>query len=46
VINPDRFREVASASKQRYVEAFAVVEDPAPAYRQVEELTEPVVVWG
>lgn len=46
VINLYRYREVALASNRRYLDALAVVEDPAPAYRQVEELTEPVVVSG
>jgi hypothetical protein len=41
-----RYREVALASNRRYLDALAVVDDPAPAYRQVEELTEPVVVSG
>src|SRR5262245_14467725 len=46
VINLYRYREVALASNRRYLEALAVVDDPAPAYRQVEELTEPVAVSG
>jgi hypothetical protein len=46
VINLYRYREVALASNRRYLEALAVVDDPAPEYRQVEELTEPVVVSG
>ena len=46
VINLYRYREVALASNRRYLDALAVVDDPAPAYRQVEELTEPVVVVG
>jgi hypothetical protein len=46
VINLDRYREVALAANRRYLAALAVVDDPAPAYRQVEELTEPVVVSG
>jgi hypothetical protein len=46
VVNLYRYREVASASNRRYLDASAVVDDPAPAYRQVEELTEPVVVSG
>ncbi len=41
-----RYRAVALASNCRYLGALAVVDDPAPAYRQVEELTEPVVVSG
>ena len=46
VINLYRYREVSLAANERYLEAFSVVDDPAPAYRQVEELTEPVVVSG
>lgn len=46
VINRYRYREVALASNRRYLDALAVVDDPAPAYHQVEELTEPVVVSG
>ncbi len=46
VINLYRYREVSLAANERYLEALAVVDDPAPAYRQVEELTEPVVVAG
>src|SRR3954464_14367744 len=46
VINLYRYREVASAANRRYLDALAVVDDPAPAYRHVEELTEPVVVSG
>ncbi len=41
-----RYREVSLVANERYLEALAVVEDVAPAYRQVEELTEPVVVSG
>lgn len=46
VINLYRYREVSLAANERYLEALSVVEDPTPAYRQVEELTEPVVVTG
>ena len=46
VINLYRYREVALAANERYLEALSVVEDPAPAYRQFEEFTEPVVVSG
>jgi hypothetical protein len=46
VVNLYRYREVASAANRRYLDALAVVDDPTPAYRQVEELTEPVVVSG
>jgi hypothetical protein len=46
VVNLYRYREGALASNRRYLEALAVVDDPAPAYRQVEELTEPVVASG
>ena len=46
VINLYRYRAVSLAANRRYLDALAVVDDPAPAYRQVEELTEPVVVSG
>jgi hypothetical protein len=46
VINLYRYREVALASNRRYLDALAVVDDPAPADRPVAELTEPVVVSG
>jgi hypothetical protein len=42
VINLYRYREVSLAANRRYLDALAVVDDPAPAYRQVEELAEPV----
>jgi hypothetical protein len=46
VINLYRYREVALAANQRYLDALAVVDDPAPAYQQVETLTKPAVVDG
>ena len=46
VINLYRYREIALAANERYLEALSVIEDPAPAYRQVEKLTEPVVKAG
>ena len=46
VINLYRYREVALAANERYLEALSVVENPAPAYRQVEKMTEPVVKAG
>ena len=46
VVNLYRYREVALAANRRYLDALAVVDDPTPAYRQVAELTEPVVVSG
>jgi hypothetical protein len=46
VVNLYRYREVALAANRRYLDALAVVDDPTPAYRQVAELTEPVVVCG
>ena len=46
VCNLYRYREVALAANQRSLEALAAVDNPAPAYRQVETLTEPVVVAG
>jgi hypothetical protein len=46
VSNLYRYREVALAANERYLDALSVVDNPAPAYRRVEELTEPVVVSG
>ncbi len=46
VINLYQYRAVGLASNRRYLDALAVVDDPTPAYRQVEELTEPVEVSG
>ena len=46
VCNLYRYHEVSLAANQRYLDAISVVEDPAPAYRQMEELTEPVVLSG
>jgi hypothetical protein len=46
VSNLYHYREVALAANERYLEALSVVDNPAPAYRQVEELTEPAVVSG
>ncbi len=46
VINLYRYKEVSLAANERYLEALSVVDDPAPAYRQVEELTGPVVISG
>jgi hypothetical protein len=34
------------SSNRRYLDALAAVDDPAPTYRRVEELTEPTVVSG
>jgi hypothetical protein len=46
VCNLYHYREVALAANERYLEALSVVDDPAPAYRKVEKLTEPVVKAG
>jgi hypothetical protein len=46
VCNLYRYREVSLAANQRYLDALSVVDDPAPAYHQVEELTEPAVISG
>jgi hypothetical protein len=46
VCNLYRHHEVSLAANLRYLDALSVVEDPAPAYRQIEELTEPVVSSG
>jgi hypothetical protein len=46
VCNLYHYREVSLAANARYWEALAVVDNPAPAYRQVATLTEPAVVAG
>jgi hypothetical protein len=46
VINLYRYREIALAANKRYLDALSVIENPAPAYRQVEKITEPVVKAG
>ena len=40
------YQEQALACHRRYLEALAVVDDPAPAYRELEELTESKRVAG
>jgi hypothetical protein len=37
-------QEQALACNRRYLDALAVVDDPAPAYQQLRQLTEPKVV--
>ena len=44
VVNFYQFEHVARAANDRYLEALAVVDDPAPSYRQVERLAERKVV--
>src|SRR5947209_138527 len=46
VANFYHYRQVAAAANGRYLEALAVVDDPAPAYRQVEALARPAVRAG
>ncbi len=46
IINLYRYGEVSLAANERYLEALSVVDNPAPAYHQFEELTEPVVLAG
>jgi hypothetical protein len=46
VCNLYHYREVSLAANERYLDALSVVDNPAPAYRQVEELTAPAVVSG
>jgi hypothetical protein len=41
-----QYQEQALACNRRYLEALSVVDDPAPAYRELRELTEPKVVQG
>ena len=40
------YQEQALACNRRYLDALAVVDDPAPAYRELRELTEPKTVAG
>jgi len=44
VANFYQFERVARAANERYLEALAVVDDPAPSYQQVERLAERKVV--
>src|SRR3954447_20906611 len=46
VANFYHYRQVSQAANERYLEALALVADPAPAYRQVEKLVEPKVQAG
>ena len=46
VSNFYHYQEVAQAANGRYLEALAVVEDPQPTYRRVEELAQPKVQSG
>jgi len=38
------YQEQAMACNRRYLDALAVVDDPAPAYHELRQLTEPKVV--
>jgi hypothetical protein len=40
------YQEQAMACNRRYLDALAVVDDPAPAYQELRQLTEPKVVAG
>jgi hypothetical protein len=40
------YQEQALACNRRYLDALAVVDDPAPAYQDLRQLTEPQVVDG
>ena len=40
------YQEQALACNRRYLEALAVVDDPAPAYQELRQLTEPKQVAG
>jgi hypothetical protein len=46
VSNFYRYHQLARAANDRYLAALAVVADPAPAYRQVERLSEPKTARG
>jgi hypothetical protein len=40
------YQEQALACSRRYLDTLAVVDDPAPAYQELRQLTEPKVVAG
>jgi hypothetical protein len=40
------YQEQALACNRRYLDALAVVDDPAPAYQQLRQLTEPKAIEG
>ena len=40
------YQEQALACNRRYLDALAVVDDPAPAYQELRQLTEPKVLAG
>jgi hypothetical protein len=40
------YQEQAMACNRRYLDALAIVDDPAPAYQELRQLTEPKVVAG
>jgi hypothetical protein len=40
------YQEQAVACNRRYLDALAVVDDPAPAYQELRQLTEPKMVAG
>jgi hypothetical protein len=46
ISNLYRYQEVAVAANRRYLDALAVVDDPAPAYREMKELTTAKEVGG
>jgi hypothetical protein len=46
LINMYRYREIALAANEHYLNALSAVENPVPVYRHVEKITEPVVKTG
>jgi len=46
VMSLGHYREQALACNRRYLDALAVVDDPAPAYQELKQLTEPKGVAG
>ena len=46
VANLVHYQQQALACNRRYLDALAVVDDPAPAYQELRQLTEPKVVAG
>jgi hypothetical protein len=46
VANLIHYQQQALAANRRYLDALAVVDDPAPAYQELRQLTEPKLVAG
>ena len=46
VANLVHYQQQALAANRRYLDALAIVDDPAPAYQELRQLTEPKLVAG